>query len=370
MFSEVLHALNVIKSQDLRLLEQRLPLFPWYVEQYIEHKLVDLSPSTLLEYTRDFETFFHWMMHEGLTSAPSINQIELIDLERLTISNIDNYKLHLQIRHQNSVATRERKLASLKSLFHYLSQIAEDEDHYPLLKRNVMAKLKTRRITDPKLMANRLQGKILEDDAEIQRFIDFVARDYRKVIADNPQALHYYERNRIRDTAIVSLILASGIRVSEAVNLDVDDIDLTKKIAHIYRKGSHDPDMKQSVYFAESGKEALQHYLEIRSIRYPHSRHEKALFLAIPRGASQAKRMSKRAIQQMVTKYAKAFGKPMLSVHKLRHSFATSYYLKNDIYKTQRQLGHASTDTTELYAQLTDKTMEKAINRLNIKVIQ
>ncbi len=54
----------------------------------------------------------------------------------------------------------------------------------------------------------------------------------------------------------------------------------------------------------------------------------------------------------------------MLSVHKLRHSFATCYYLKNDIYKTQRQLGHASTDTTEIYAQLSDKTMETAINRL------
>jgi len=265
------------------------------------------------------------------------------------------------------VTTRERKLASLKSLFHYLSQIAEDEDHYPLLKRNVMAKLRTQRLTNPKLMANRLQGKILEDDDEIQGFIDFVMRGYLHEISDNPQAVHYYELNRVRDTAIISLILASGLRVSEVVNLDVDDIDLTKKIAHILRKGSRDPGLKQSVFFAEHGKETIQHYLQIRSTHYPHERAEKALFLAVPRGSTQAKRMSKRSIQQMVTKYARAFGKPMLSVHKLRHSFATSYYLKNDIYKTQRQLGHASTDTTELYAQLTDKTMETAINRFTVK---
>jgi site-specific recombinase XerD len=359
--------MNVLKAQDLKLLEQRIPMFPWFVEEYIQHKLADLSPSTLLEYTRDFEMFFGWMIHEGLTSASSINQITLQDLEQLQISNIDSYKLHLQLRHANSVITRERKLASLKSLFHYLSQIAEDENHYPLLKRNVMAKLRSQRLTNPKLMANRLQGKILEDDDEIQRFIDFVERGYLQVISDNPQAVHYYELNRIRDTAIVSLILASGLRVSEVVNLDVDDIDLTKKIAHVYRKGTRDPGIKQSVFFAEHGRDALQQYLQIRSARYPHDRTEKALFLAIPRGETQAKRMSKRSIQQMVTKYAKAFGKPMLSVHKLRHSFATSYYLKNDIYKTQRQLGHASTDTTELYAQLTDKTMETAINRLNVK---
>lgn len=358
--------MNVIKLQDLRLLEQRLPMFPWFVEQYIQHKLADLSPSTLLEYTRDFEMFFRWMIHEGLTSATTIDQITLIDLEKLQSSNIDTYKLHLQLRHSNSVTTRERKLASLKSLFHYLSQIAEDEHHYPLLKRNVMAKIRTQRLTSTKLMATRLQGKILEDDDEIQRFIEFVERGYLQVIMDNPQALHYYHLNRVRDTAIISLILASGLRVSEVVNLDVDDIDLTKKIALIYRKGNRDPDMKQGVFFAEHGKEALQRYLQIRSTRYPHDQTEKALFLAIPRGSTRANRMTKRSIQQMVSKYAKAFGKPMLSVHKLRHSFATSYYLKNDIYKTQRQLGHASTDTTELYAQLTDKTMETAINRLKI----
>lgn len=73
--------------------------------------------------------------------------------------------------------------------------------------------------------------------------------------------------------------------------------------------------------------------------------------------------MTKRAIQEMIIKYAKRFGKPYLTVHKLRHSFATDYYLQNDIYKTKEQLGHASTETTEIYAHLTDKTMSEAIER-------
>ncbi|MBO9596346.1 MAG: tyrosine recombinase XerS, partial [Cohnella sp.] len=338
--------MNVIKVQDLKLLERRLPLFPWFVGQFIHHKLVDHSPSTLLEYSRDFESFLRWLIQEGLTSAPSTELVDIQDLEKLTVENIDTFKLHLQLRTQNSITTRERKLASLKSLFHYLSQIAEDDDHYPLLKRNVMAKLKSRRMADSQLIASRLQGKILDDDEEISAFCSFVERDYVARISDNPQALHYYHMNRIRDTAIITLILSSGMRVSEVVNLDLDDIDITKKMAHIYRKGSTDPDSKQSVFFTENGRKALLDYLPIRSNLYPHHRTEKALFLAVSRGSGQAGRMSKRAIQQMVNKYASAFGKPMLTVHKLRHSFATSYYLKNDIYKTQRQLGHASTDTT------------------------
>lgn len=356
--------LNIIKAQDLKLLEQRLPSLPWFVEQFIQHKLADLSPSTLLEYTRDFESFFQWLIYEGLSAAPSLPHVSLTELENLSVGNVDTYKLHLQLQKSNSLTTRERKLASLKSLFHYLSQIAEDEEHYPLLKRNVMAKLRSRRLLSSKLMAANLHGKILEDDVEIVAFCSFVERGYAAQISDNPQAIHYYQVNRIRDTAIVKLILSSGMRVSEIVNLDIDDIDLTKKMAHIYRKRSDDPGQKQGVLFAETGKEALMTYLELRQKTYLPERCEKALFLAIPRGTTQGKRMSKRAIQQMVSKYAAAFGKPLLSVHKLRHSFATSYYLKNDIYKTQRQLGHSSTETTQLYAQLTDKTMETAINRL------
>jgi len=356
--------MNVIKAQDLRLLETRLPTLPWFVELFVQHKLADLSPSTLLEYTRDFETFFRWLRQEGLTHAPTVPEISLHDLESLTTSDIDSFKLHLQLRGGNSLPTRERKMASLKSLFHYLSQIAEDDQRYPLLKRNVMAMLRTQRLSSAAMTAARLQGKILEDESEIKEFCSFIDRDYVEQIVDNPQALHYYRMNKTRDACIVTLILSSGLRVSEVVNLNLEDVDLTKKIAYVYRKGSENPDLKQGVYFSETGKEALLRYLRSREDLYSPVRSEKAVFLAIPRGESQGRRISKRAIQQMVGKYAKAFGKPLLSVHKLRHSFATNYYEKNDIYKTQRQLGHASTETTQLYAQLTDKTMENAINRL------
>ncbi|CAM3590836.1 tyrosine recombinase XerS [Marinicrinis lubricantis] len=355
--------MNLIKQHDQKLLENKTAHLPWFVVQFIEHKLPERSPSSLLEYARDFELFFRWLIGEGLSHASKVRDITLMELEALTIEQIDSYKLFLQIKRQNGLSSRERKIASLKSLFHYLSQIAEDEQHYPLLKRNVMAKLSSHRLLHPDLIATRLKGKILEDDEEIGAFIEYIMHGYLRDIQDNKQALHYYQMNRIRDLAMIQLILSSGLRVSEIYNLNIEDIDMNKKLAHVYRKGVHDQTLKQGVFFAEAGKNSLHQYLTIRQQIYQPIRGEKALFLAIPRGQKQGKRMSKRAIQQMVTKYAKAFGKPYLSVHKLRHSFATSYYAKNDIYKTQKQLGHSSTETTQIYAQLTDKTMAHAIEK-------
>ncbi|GIQ69553.1 tyrosine-type recombinase/integrase [Xylanibacillus composti] len=232
------------------------------------------------------------------------------------------------------------------------------------MKRNVMAKLRTHRLLNSSIIVSRLQGRILEDDEEIDSFLHYVEHGYLHDIAHNKQALFYYQHNRIRDLAIIHLILSSGLRVSEVVNLNTEDLDLSKGVASVYRKGMQDQTVRQGVYFAERAKLPLQAYLDIRESQYKPYR-DNSLFMAIPRGQDHGKRMSKRAMQQMVTKYAKAFGKPHLTIHKLRHSFATSYYMKNDIYKTQRQLGHASTETTQIYAALTDRTMSQAIHRMN-----
>lgn len=356
--------LNVLKAKDRAELEKRLPLMPWYVDRFIHYKLPDLSPSTLLEYVRDYETFFTWLMAEGLTGAKTVRDIPLEDLERLRVEDIDSYRLFLATRreHANARVTIARKLSSLRSLFHYLSQIAEDENLYPLLKRNVMAKIPIKRTHRPKDSAAKLEGKLLQEE-EIGAFIEYVRTGYAHDVADNKQALHAYEMNRIRDACIVSLVLHSGLRVSEVVNLNVDDLDLKRKIVYVYRKGKNDETFKTPVYFRQDALDDLKLYLQERETRYRAPKKEKALFLAIANGKTEGSRMTKRAIQEMVIKYAKRFGKPNLTVHKLRHSFATDYYLRNDLYKTQEQLGHASPETTQIYAHLTDKTMAEAIER-------
>lgn len=357
--------MNIIKVKDRQELEKRIPQMPWYIEKFINYKLPDLSPSSLLEYTRDYDTFLSWLLAEGLTSAPSIKEVPIEDLERLHMDSIDNFKMFLSSRQENanSKTTISRKLSSLRSLFHYLSQIAEDENFYPLLKRNIMAKVEIKRTHKPKDTAAKLEGKLLQEE-EIREFIGYIESVYAEDVAKNKQALYAYEQNKVRDLCIVSLILHSGLRVSEVVNLNVDDVDLKKKLVHVYRKGKNDDAFKTPVYFRQEAIDTLAAYLELRPTQYRPPKREKALFLAVANGKKEGSRMTKRAIQEMVIKYAKRFGKPFLSVHKLRHSFATDYYLRNDLYKTQEQLGHASPDTTQIYAHLTDKTMEEAIDRL------
>jgi len=356
--------MNIIKVKDRQELDRKLPTMPWYVEQFIQYKLPDLSPSSLLEYIRDYETFFRWLMAEGLSQATSLQEISLLELEQLRMEAIDGYKLFLSTykEERNSRTTITRKLSSLRSLFHYLSQIAEDENFYPLLKRNVMAKVAIKRTHKAKDTAAKLEGKLLQEH-EIDEFLHFVRCDYGKHMARNKQAMYSYTLNAVRDSCIISLILHSGLRVSEVVNLNIDDIDMKKKLVYVFRKGKNDETFKTPVYFRSAATEDLQRYLEQRETSYKASKREKALFLAIANGKNEGSRMTKRAIQAMVIKYATHFGKPYLSVHKLRHSFATDYYLRNDIYKTQEQLGHASPETTQIYAHLTDKTMAEAIDR-------
>jgi site-specific recombinase XerD len=356
--------MNLIKQQDLLRLDGKISKMPWYVEQFITYKLPDLSPSSLLEYIRDYEIFFSWLLAEGLCEASQINEISLDDLEKLRVEQIDYFRFYLSTRKEklNSKTTINRKLSSIRSLFHYLSQIAEDEDYYPLLKRNVMAKIEMRRTYKPKDSAAKLEGKLLQE-SEIAEFIDYIKHGYRLDIANNKQALFAYERNQLRDACIIELILHSGLRVSEVYHLNFDDVNLSEKLTYVFRKGKNDDTLKTPVYFRQQAVNAITEYLSIRETRYRPVKKEKAFFLAIANGKKEGERMSKRAIQEMVIKYAKFFGKPYLSVHKLRHSFATEYYLNNDLYKTQEQLGHASPETTQIYAHLTDKTMSEAIER-------
>lgn len=356
--------MNIIKVKDRQELEKRIPSMPWYIEKFIGYKLPDLSPSSLLEYVRDYEIFLGWMIAEGLSKAASVREVELIELERLHMDAIDNFRMFLatHTQHSNSRTTITRKLSSLRSLFHYLSQIAEDEEFYPLLKRNVMAKVSIKRTYKPKDTAAKLEGKLLQEE-EITEFMAYLRDGYGHDVAANKQALYAYNLNRTRDTCIISLILHSGLRVSELLNLNVDDVDLKKKLVYAYRKGKNDDTFKTPVYFRQDAVRDLEEYMALRETRYHASKREKALFLAVANGKREGSRMTRRAIQEMVIKYAKRFGKPYLSVHKLRHSFATDYYLSNDIYKTQEQLGHSSPETTQIYAHLTDKTMALAIDK-------
>ncbi|UOQ85817.1 tyrosine recombinase XerS [Gracilibacillus salinarum] len=344
--------------------ENKVKELPWYVGEYIDKKRRKLSPASLLNYCHDYIIFIDWLLAEGFFSGKR-TEIPLEILERLTVQQIEDFLSFLEFKKDNSELTINRKLSALKSLFNYLQNIAETPELEPYIRRNVMAKIEFNAVKeDQETLANRMEGKMLRGD-EYEQFRQFIANDYGELNNDNKKLFNFHMKNRERDTAIVSLILGSGLRLSEVVGINADDIDWKKNTVRVVRKGNKE----QYVYFSNQAMNDLQDYIKIRQERYNPSKDNNALFIASvmgPKGTTR--RLSARSIEKIVEKYATAFGKPSLSVHKLRHSFATRYHLENnDVPKLRRQLGHSSIQTTMIYTHLTNDEMRSAVNKLSKK---
>lgn len=169
------------------------------------------------------------------------------------------------------------------------------------------------------------------------------------------------------ETAIVSLILGSGLRLSEMTESNVEYLDLKRSCIRVIRKGNKE----QYVYFSEQALRDISDYLSIRESRYKLNKSEKSLFVAAhvgPKGKSR--RYTPRSLEKMMEKYVTAFGKPSLTVHTLRHSFATRYHEENNnVPKLREQLGHSSVQTTMIYTHLTRNDLKEAVNRLDTHII-
>lgn len=343
-------------------IDEKTAQLPWYVREYVDKKMRLMSPRSLLNYCHDYIIFFDWLLSEGFYSGKRAD-VPLECLEKLTPQTIENFLSYLQFRLQNDKFTINRKLSSLKSLFNYLQNVAETSELKPYLIRNVMAKISFNKIKeDQETVARKMAGKILWKD-EYEQFRQFVAKDYCNTVKDDKKLLHFHQQNAERDTAIVSLILGSGLRLSEVVGLDLADVDLKKRMVRVLRKGNKE----QYVYFSEQAGLDLADYLDIRARRYQLPPSNKALFVSTSMGPKgTTRRLSPRAIESMVKKYAIAFGKPALSVHKLRHSFATRYQAENnDIPKLRRQLGHSSIQTTMIYTHLSNDELKRAVDHMD-----
>ncbi|MCJ7843675.1 tyrosine-type recombinase/integrase [Lederbergia sp. NSJ-179] len=159
--------------------------------------------------------------------------------------------------------------------------------------------------------AERIFSKILVDD-EIEKFRDFVASDYGRMIKENKRKYNYYLKNRERDLAIISLVLGSGLRVSETVSIDIDKVDWNNQHVLIRRKGGK----YDKMVFSDVALADLLEYRKVRDITYPAAKSEKALFLSLPSGNGVSARLTKNSVQKMVDKYAEAFGNSPFCIFK------------------------------------------------------
>lgn len=355
-----------------------LPLLPPFVEEFIDDKLGPRSPTTLLNYVLDYKEFFEWLIAENLTDAKDIKDIQLTDLENLSLENAKNFFKHLR-RKNIKVSANEtkkpeeksisRKISSLRSLFKYLTnetEITEDKKQkYPCLAdkeigepyfhRNVMQKIQVYKEKETlNSRAKRIATKILHDDEDIE-LLHFIKYEYEKKLPENSRRRIYFKRDKERDFAIMSLFLSSGIRVNELANLRLRDIDFSTNEIKVIRKGN-----KEDVVavFPESMND-LKEYLAVRKERYQTSDDpSEYVFVAKYQGGSTP--LSVRTIQNIVEKYTREFfgNQKALSPHKLRHTYGTKYIEQTgDLRGLMDQFGHTSTSTTVLYA---NSQLEKA----------
>ena len=192
---------------------------------------------------------------------------------------------------------------------------------------------------------------------EVAQFLDNV--EYGNKLSDHQQK--YHEKNKVRDLALLTLMLGTGIRVSECVGLDINDVDFDYDRIKIVRKGGYEA----YVYFGEEAREALIDYLDERKNIVPYEGHENALFLS-----SQKKRISVRSVENMVKKYA-AVTTPLKKItpHKLRSTYGTSLYQQtSDIYLVADVLGHKDVNTTKKhYADIDDWQRMKAKDAVTLR---
>ncbi|CDQ41945.1 tyrosine recombinase XerS [Virgibacillus salexigens] len=348
------------KQNIMTRVDKHLNDLPWFINEYIDYR-IDASANTLYNYVRDYYKFFDWIVNEGIHPGP-MTEIDIYTLEKLTMQNIISFERYC-MRNNNRVDTIARRLNSLRSLFHYLSQVAEDEEGYPYLHRNVMVKVNIRKEKlSNKKKAEKIANKILLDD-EISAFRNFIREDYGNYLLEKNQKRKHssYLYNRERDLALISFMLGSGLRISEALSVNVDTIDWNNNQVDITRKG----DSGDVVSFSNVAAEDMKRYLEIRDDRYKVSRSNKAFFLSRKTGnGGLANRLTVRAAQLMINHYADAFGKSSLTLHKLRHSFATNYYKVNkDLATLKTILNHANLETTMIYTYISNKQIEQSINK-------
>ena len=164
-----------------------------------------------------------------------------------------------------------------------------------------------------------------------------------------------------RDFAILSLFLGTGIRVSECVGININDVDLENNAFIVTRKGGN----QVVLYFPPEVAEALADYMTERMETEALAGHEHALFLSL-----QRRRITQRAVQNLVKKYAAVAAplKSRISPHKLRSTYATNLYNETgDIYLVADVLGHTSVDTTRKhYADMTDARRKMAAEHVHL----
>jgi integrase/recombinase XerD len=281
--------------------------------EYLGHEK-GLASNTLESYGRDLRQYCGFLS-EGTSQTP----------ETASQATIVAYLMSLR-KQGKATATIARRLAALKAFYQFM------------LKENYVTKDPTDELSSPKL--ERKLPKVLSVE-EVEKLLN-------QPDTSTPAG--------IRDKAMLEVLYATGIRVSELVNLNLDDVDLKEGFVRCVGKGSRE----RVVPMGEIAINSLRMYLSQGRPKLMSNPKANALFLN-----HHGRRLTRQGFWKIVKKYAAQLGiNKHITPHTLRHSFAT-HLLENgaDIRAVQEMLGHADISTTQIYTHVTKDRLKDVYAR-------
>lgn len=335
---------NTVKLREL------LKTMPPFCRDFFRGIEPTTTARTRIGYGYDIRTFFRFLLAQNpMFHHVEMKQIRLQDLEQLQPVDIEEYLEYLKYyTYEGQVFTNDergikRKFASLRSFFLYYQ------------KRDLIKNNPTVVVDMPKLHDREI---IRLDPDEVSELLDLVERG-----GDNLSGMKkvYYEKNKCRNIAIFTLFLGTGIRVSECVGLDIEDVDFRNNRIRIIRKGGKE----EYVYFGTEVADALKNYIMEERVHIKAKEgHEHALFYSI-----QKRRISVQGVENLVNQYTSQITTfKHITPHKLRSTYGTALYQQTcDIYLVAEVLGHNDVNTTRKhYAAMDDAQKRSAANAVTL----
>ena len=304
-----------------------MPPLPQDVEQFLTwmNDQKGFSPATISAYRTDLLQFEEWLHRE---------QHSLARPGELEKYHFQDYSAHL-FHEGQARSSIGRKLSALRSLFRYLMKMKKIDKNPAKLVRNPKRELRHPTALNVDQMFTLLDEASVESGGAAG--LDG-SRQAEQTVTDREHAGH------TRDLALAELLYGSGLRISEALDLDVDDVDPASGFIRVIGKGSKE----RIAPLSDTSVRALFLWLRVRALIAPPA--EKALFVG-----NRGKRLNRRQAARILDEIRKSAGLPQhLSPHTLRHTFAT-HMLENgaDMRSVQELLGHASLSTTQRYTHIT-----------------
>ena len=322
---------------------------PYYVEDFFIGVSNVTSPLTRLNYAYDLRVFFDFLSKKIFRK--DITTITFDDINALSSNDIELFINYLSLytindKQQRCTETgKARKLSTLRAFYKYFF-------NKNILNANVATKVSMPKIHEKEI----IRLDVNENVNEIDDFLYVV--ESGSGLTKKQMAFH--KATKVRDSAIITLFLGTGIRISELVGLNLEDFDFNTNSFIVTRKGGN----RTVLYFNDQVSKSLKDYLLERTTNKYINKDEKAFFLSL-----QNKRISTRTVQELVKKYAH-ISSPLKKItpHKLRSTFGTNLYRQTgDIYVVADCLGHKDVNTTRKhYAAITEDIKKKAALSLDI----